>query len=492
MPCSSSGPRASRSVGSRCARKSAPPVTWAVAPFKEKASRSPDRVRPRAPPPRKPEASSAKSLGVLPLHRRAPGPGRSASPGEAGGRSAGARRGGRPARRPTPGAAPPPWRRAPGAAQSTRLQDGEADHASGERTERWFFEIYHSDAPGCEHPPRRLRGLHPHCNRPWARAVHPWVARGGCRRGRVTGKSGQKRENHRQRGENRAMGVPAHCLSLGLCLLSTTVLAEPDIFGPRQRTARGPAGAADGHHHQHRHPAHRPPPPAARRSAWAARRASPPGSSSWSSRSSPRAPRRPRAPARRSSWTPRARAAGSSRGWSPWTHRPATSPRRSPPPSPPRAPRWSACPSTPARTCSLRGSLLAPPWDGRSGGVLAFLATDAVLNQGLISADGAGFRGGVFSASHPRSPGARSRTSPRPRGARTRARASSAPRPARPRMAMARWPMARAEATAGMQAEAAVAMEAWAERAGSPRPRMARATWGAAEARRCATSRCPG
>lgn len=45
------------------------------------------------------------------------------------------------------------------------------------------------------------------------------------------------------------------------------------------------------------------------------------------------------------------------------------------------------------------GSLLAPPWDGRSGGVLAFLATGTVLNQGVISADGAGFRGGVFAPS---------------------------------------------------------------------------------------------
>jgi hypothetical protein len=41
-------------------------------------------------------------------------------------------------------------------------------------------------------------------------------------------------------------------------------------------------------------------------------------------------------------------------------------------------------------------SLVAPPWNGSSGGVLAFLATQAVLNQGLISAEGAGFRGGTF------------------------------------------------------------------------------------------------
>lgn len=46
----------------------------------------------------------------------------------------------------------------------------------------------------------------------------------------------------------------------------------------------------------------------------------------------------------------------------------------------------------------LDSSLLAPPWDGSSGGVLAFLATGAVLNQGVISADGAGFRGGQHGA----------------------------------------------------------------------------------------------
>jgi hypothetical protein len=41
-------------------------------------------------------------------------------------------------------------------------------------------------------------------------------------------------------------------------------------------------------------------------------------------------------------------------------------------------------------------SLMAPPWSGSSGGVLAFLATDFVLNQGVITAEGAGFRGGAF------------------------------------------------------------------------------------------------
>jgi len=46
-------------------------------------------------------------------------------------------------------------------------------------------------------------------------------------------------------------------------------------------------------------------------------------------------------------------------------------------------------------------SIVAPPWDGSSGGVLAFLATGAVLNQGEISADAAGFRGGRFAPVNP-------------------------------------------------------------------------------------------
>jgi hypothetical protein len=53
----------------------------------------------------------------------------------------------------------------------------------------------------------------------------------------------------------------------------------------------------------------------------------------------------------------------------------------------------------------LNSSLSAPPWDGSSGGVLVFLATDAVLNQGTLSADGAGFRGGAFATNPPRSTG---------------------------------------------------------------------------------------
>jgi hypothetical protein len=44
-------------------------------------------------------------------------------------------------------------------------------------------------------------------------------------------------------------------------------------------------------------------------------------------------------------------------------------------------------------------SIRVTPWNGSSGGVLAFLATDAVLNQGTLNADSAGFLGGVFAVS---------------------------------------------------------------------------------------------
>ncbi|AGC41792.1 hypothetical protein MYSTI_00441 [Myxococcus stipitatus DSM 14675] len=42
------------------------------------------------------------------------------------------------------------------------------------------------------------------------------------------------------------------------------------------------------------------------------------------------------------------------------------------------------------------GSLVAPAWNGSSGGILAFLANGAVTNNSSINADGMGFRGGVF------------------------------------------------------------------------------------------------
>ncbi len=41
-------------------------------------------------------------------------------------------------------------------------------------------------------------------------------------------------------------------------------------------------------------------------------------------------------------------------------------------------------------------SLVAAPWNGATGGVLAFLATGTVVNQGALLATGAGFRGGQF------------------------------------------------------------------------------------------------
>lgn len=42
------------------------------------------------------------------------------------------------------------------------------------------------------------------------------------------------------------------------------------------------------------------------------------------------------------------------------------------------------------------GSLVPPAWDGNSGGILAFLASGALINSGAIQADGVGFRGGAF------------------------------------------------------------------------------------------------
>jgi hypothetical protein len=47
-------------------------------------------------------------------------------------------------------------------------------------------------------------------------------------------------------------------------------------------------------------------------------------------------------------------------------------------------------------TVPTGASLRAAPWDGGVGGVLALLASGAVLNEGTVSADGAGFRGGAF------------------------------------------------------------------------------------------------
>ncbi|HZI12930.1 MAG TPA: Ig-like domain-containing protein [Myxococcus sp.] len=46
-------------------------------------------------------------------------------------------------------------------------------------------------------------------------------------------------------------------------------------------------------------------------------------------------------------------------------------------------------------TVAPGGRIIAEPWDGRRGGVVALLATGAVNNDGAISASGQGFRGGV-------------------------------------------------------------------------------------------------
>ena len=48
-------------------------------------------------------------------------------------------------------------------------------------------------------------------------------------------------------------------------------------------------------------------------------------------------------------------------------------------------------------TINASGSIVAKPWDGLTGGILVFLATGTVTNNGAISASGKGFRGGVFS-----------------------------------------------------------------------------------------------
>ncbi|MCU0699654.1 MAG: hypothetical protein MUC96_24360 [Myxococcaceae bacterium] len=46
-------------------------------------------------------------------------------------------------------------------------------------------------------------------------------------------------------------------------------------------------------------------------------------------------------------------------------------------------------------TIAPGASLLAPPWDGRSGGVLAFFAAGRLVNDGAVSAKGAGLRSGA-------------------------------------------------------------------------------------------------
>jgi outer membrane protein OmpA-like peptidoglycan-associated protein len=48
-----------------------------------------------------------------------------------------------------------------------------------------------------------------------------------------------------------------------------------------------------------------------------------------------------------------------------------------------------------ALTVASGGRIVAEPWDGRRGGVVAFLSQGAVNNGGVISASGRGFRGGI-------------------------------------------------------------------------------------------------
>ncbi len=48
-------------------------------------------------------------------------------------------------------------------------------------------------------------------------------------------------------------------------------------------------------------------------------------------------------------------------------------------------------------TINAAGSIVASPWDGTSGGIVVFLATGTVTNNGTVSSAGRGFRGGIFS-----------------------------------------------------------------------------------------------
>ncbi|WP_395854704.1 adventurous gliding motility protein AgmC [Cystobacter fuscus] len=45
---------------------------------------------------------------------------------------------------------------------------------------------------------------------------------------------------------------------------------------------------------------------------------------------------------------------------------------------------------------TITGSIIAPAWDGATGGFIAFLARETVNNGGVIDASGRGFRGGQF------------------------------------------------------------------------------------------------
>lgn len=68
-------------------------------------------------------------------------------------------------------------------------------------------------------------------------------------------------------------------------------------------------------------------------------------------------------------------------------------------------------------TVSSGASLIAPPWNGTSGGVLALMATGTVRNEGTLSANGAGFRGGTPREISQTETGCLAEDEPAPRGA---------------------------------------------------------------------------
>lgn len=68
-------------------------------------------------------------------------------------------------------------------------------------------------------------------------------------------------------------------------------------------------------------------------------------------------------------------------------------------------------------TITSSGLLEAPPWTGAGGGVLAFVATGLVRNDGVISASGKGLRGGTTREISQRETGCMADEEPGPRGA---------------------------------------------------------------------------
>jgi large repetitive protein len=66
-------------------------------------------------------------------------------------------------------------------------------------------------------------------------------------------------------------------------------------------------------------------------------------------------------------------------------------------------------------TINLGASIAPLSWDGTRGGVVAFLATGTVTNNGIIDANGSGFRGGIF-VNGPNASGCSSLNEPGPNG----------------------------------------------------------------------------